>query len=194
MSHKVGTGERAPSRLPATTRTAWPLSVTTGSSALPTCAKPGSVSSPLAGSATQHCKPCSGSPPMRRSGAVRSECTMPRPAVIQLTSPGRIGTAVPRLSRCMISPSNRKVTVASPICGMRPHVDALAAAELGRPEVIEEDEGADHAALAVGQGAAHREAAEIDAARNDHQLDGVAGRRVAGVGVLVGGEAHGLIL
>ena len=94
-----------------------PLSVTIGSSALPTCAKPGSVSSSLAGSATQHCKPCSGSPPMRRSGAVRSECTMPRPAVIQLTSPGRIGTAVPRLSRCMISPSNRKVTVASPICG-----------------------------------------------------------------------------
>ena len=40
------------------------------------------------------------------SGAVRSECTMPRPAVIQLTSPGLIGS-VPRLSRCMISPSNR---------------------------------------------------------------------------------------
>ena len=32
---------------------------------------------------------------------------MPRPAVIQLTAPGRIGMAVPRLSRCMISPSNR---------------------------------------------------------------------------------------
>ena len=77
---------------------------------------------------------------------------------------------------------------------MRPHVDALAAAELGRPEVIEEDEGADHAPLAVGQRAADREAAEIDAARNDHQFDGVAGCRVAGIWVLVGGEAHGLIL
>ena len=66
--------------------------------------------------------------------------------------------------------------------------------ELGRPEMIEEDERADHAPLAVGQRAAHREAAEIDAARNDHQLDGVAGGRVAGFRVLVGGEAHGLIL
>jgi len=47
----------------------------------------------------------------------RSEWAMPRPAVIQLTSPGRIGIAVPRLSRCTISPSNRKVTVASPMCG-----------------------------------------------------------------------------
>ena len=42
---------------------------------------------------------------------------MPRPADIQLTSPGRIAASVPRLSRWMISPSNRKVTVASPIWG-----------------------------------------------------------------------------
>src|SRR5580700_5676340 len=42
---------------------------------------------------------------------------MPRPAVIRLTSPGRMAAALPRLSRCMISPSNRNVTVASPICG-----------------------------------------------------------------------------
>src|SRR5215470_16371902 len=42
---------------------------------------------------------------------------MPRPAVIQFTSPGRIAAAVPRLSRCMISPSNRNVTVARPIWG-----------------------------------------------------------------------------
>ena len=77
---------------------------------------------------------------------------------------------------------------------MRPHVDALAALELGRTEVVEEDERADHAPPAVGQRAAHREAAEIDAAWNNHQLDGVAGRGVAGFRVLVGGEAHGLIL
>jgi hypothetical protein len=43
----------------------------------------------------------------RRAGSVRSEWTMPRPAVIQLTSPGRIVSTVPRLSRCTISPSNR---------------------------------------------------------------------------------------
>ncbi len=77
---------------------------------------------------------------------------------------------------------------------MRPHVDALAALELGRPEMVEEDERADHAPAAVGQGAAHGESAQIDTARNNHQFDGVAGRRVAGFRVLVGGEAHGLIL
>ena len=114
-----------------------------------------SISSSPAGSATQHCSPCSGSPPARRSGAVRSECTMPRPAVIQLTSPGRIGTAVPRLSRCMISPSNRKVTVASPICGCGRTSMPWPLAELGRPEMVEEDERPDHAPLgcAAGRGA-----------------------------------------
>src|SRR5262245_18566744 len=42
---------------------------------------------------------------------------MPRPAVIKLTSPGRIASDDPRLSRWNTSPSNRYVTVASPICG-----------------------------------------------------------------------------
>ena len=46
-------------------------------------------------------------PPPRNASGVRSECTMPRPAVIQFTAPGRIATSLPRLSRCMISPSNR---------------------------------------------------------------------------------------
>ena len=32
---------------------------------------------------------------------------MPRPAVIQFTSPGRIACSEPTLSRCMISPSKR---------------------------------------------------------------------------------------
>ena len=32
---------------------------------------------------------------------------IPRPAVIQFTSPGRIGCSEPTLSRCMISPSKR---------------------------------------------------------------------------------------
>ena len=40
-------------------------------------------------------------------GSVRSEWVMPLPAVIQLTSPGRIAWVAPVLSRCMISPSNR---------------------------------------------------------------------------------------
>jgi hypothetical protein len=37
---------------------------------------------------------------------------MPRPAVIQLISPGRIVWNEPRLSRWSISPSKRYVTVA----------------------------------------------------------------------------------
>src|ERR1700722_15098898 len=53
-----------------------------------------------------------------------------------------------------------------PDMGMRPHVDALAGAELDRPEMVEEDEGPDHAPLDVGQGAADAKAAEIDAARH----------------------------
>ena len=81
-----------------------------------------------------------------------------------------------------------------PDMGMRPHVDALAGAELDRPEMIEEDERADHAALDVGQRAADREAAEIDAARHDHEIDGVGGRRVAGGRIRVGRETHGELL
>ena len=46
-------------------------------------------------------------PPSRRARSKRSECVIPRPAVIQLTSPGRIACSEPRLSRCMISPSKR---------------------------------------------------------------------------------------
>ena len=56
---------------------------------------------------------------------------------------------------------------------MRPHVDAVARAEFGRPEVIEEDEGADHAPLDVRQRAADRQMPEIDAARHDDEVDGV---------------------
>ena len=40
--------------------------------------------------------------------------------------------------------------------------------------------------LGVRQRAAHLEAAEVDAARHDDQLDGVAGGHVAGVGSLPG--------
>ena len=69
----------------------------------------------------------------------------------------------------------------------------LPASELRRPEMIEEDERPDHAPLDVGQRAADRKAAEIDAARHDHEVDGVAGGRVAEGRVLAGKEAHGPI-
>ena len=44
---------------------------------------------------------------MMHRDSVGSEWVMPRPAVIQLTSPGRIACSEPTLSRCIISPSNR---------------------------------------------------------------------------------------
>jgi len=78
-----------------------------------------------------------------------------------------------------------------PDMGMRPHVDALAGTELDRPEMVEEDEGPDHAPFDVGQGAADRKAAEIDAARHDHEIDGVAGRRIAGSRIRAWRKAHG---
>src|SRR5271155_2992495 len=117
VSQEVVTGERKPCSEPATRRSVISPSVSSGISAAAVCAKAGAVSSSFIGSATQSCKPCNGSPPSRRSAAVRSEWTMPRPAVIQFTAPGRIGIAVPRLSRWTISPSNKYVTVARPICG-----------------------------------------------------------------------------
>ena len=77
-----------------------------------------------------------------------------------------------------------------PDMGMRPHVDALAGAELDRPEMVEEDEGPDHAPLDMGQRAADREAAEIDAARHDHEIDGIAGGRIAGSRIRDRRKAH----
>ena len=53
----------------------------------------------------------------RSTGGLRSEWTMPRPAVIRLTWPGRIVAKLPRLSRWSIAPSNSQVTVARLICG-----------------------------------------------------------------------------
>jgi hypothetical protein len=51
---------------------------------------------------------------------------------------------------------------------MRAHVEAAAGRQLDRPELIEEDEGADHAPLRHWQHAPHREAvAEIARARED---------------------------
>src|SRR5262249_39989216 len=74
------------------------------------------------------------------------------------------------------------------------HVDALAGVKLGRAHVIEEDERTDDAALRGGQRPAHREAAEVAGARDDHPLDRVARVGVAGEGVLAGKEAHGQTL
>src|SRR3981081_4480852 len=74
---------------------------------------------------------------------------------------------------------------------MRADVHALAGHELHRPEMIEEDEGPDHLALAVRQRAAHLESvAEVAGARHDDELQRVAGVRIAEHGIVGGKPAH----
>ena len=84
---------------PAMRRAQAPPSLVSGNASSPKLAKAGAISSSSAGSATQACMPCTKAPEERSDGSVRSECTMPDPAVIQLTSPGRITWLMPRLSR-----------------------------------------------------------------------------------------------
>ena len=67
----------------------------------------GSTSSLPSGSASQVCRPEIDIGAPRNSSGERSECTMPRPAVIRFTSPGSITISVPSESRCLILPSNR---------------------------------------------------------------------------------------
>src|SRR5258706_4307308 len=117
MREGVATGERSPKASPAMRRSAAPGRRIFGSEAAAWWWKAGSASSCSPGSATQDWMPNMRRALLRRSGSPRSECTMPRPEVIQLTSPGTIGCTTPRLSRCTISPSNSQVTVASPTCG-----------------------------------------------------------------------------
>jgi hypothetical protein len=74
---------------------------------------------------------------------------------------------------------------------MRPHVDSLAFAQHCRPKVIKEDERADHSMTGMREGTANREAAKIDAAWHNDQLDRLAGRFVAWGRVLAGEERHG---
>jgi len=74
--------------------------------------------------------------------------------------------------------------------GMRTHVDAATGAKYDGAEVVKEDEGADHPAFRVRDGATNFEIAEIDAAWHDHIRDGVACGRISGGGVLAGEKAH----
>src|SRR4051812_40781568 len=121
-----------------------------------------------------------GLPLVRSSGPVRSECTMPLPAVIQLTSPGLIGAAVPRLSRCMISPSNQIRDRRESDMRMRTDVEAHAGLELRRAEVIEENERSDHARLDRRQSPPHGKAvAEVDRPRHDDMGQSIATEFVA---------------
>src|SRR5262249_3075841 len=76
---------------------------------------------------------------------------------------------------------------------MRPHIDAVAGFEYGRAEMIEEDEGPDHARTRRRQRPMHREPTEIDRARHDELLDRIACARIAGRWVFTGEKAHACI-
>lgn len=101
------TGERSPNASPAITVSDTPSSFSFGSAAASWCSNDGASVSCASGSATQVWIPCTVWPRSRSASGVRSEWTIPRPAVIQLTSPGTISCSEPRLSRCRIAPSNR---------------------------------------------------------------------------------------
>ena len=62
---------------------------------------------------------------------------------------------------------------------VRPDVDAVAGLEHRRAEMVEEDEGSDHARAGRRQRAMDLKAAEIDRARYDQLLDRVACGRIA---------------
>ena len=81
------------------TRTEMPRSSMTGSLLASTWSKAGATSSNCFGSATQLWMPNTLRSRARSGAAVRSEWTMPLPAVIQLSSPGEMGCDEPRLSR-----------------------------------------------------------------------------------------------
>src|SRR6476659_2980342 len=74
--------------------------------------------------------------------------------------------------------------------GMRPYVDALAGAKFSGSEVIEEDEGADHAPFDMGERAPHREVTDIHAPRHHYKIDGIGGSGIAGRRILGRKEAH----
>src|SRR3954463_10800807 len=74
---------------------------------------------------------------------------------------------------------------------MRTDVKTAAGAEFRRTEMIEKDEGPDHARSRRGQRTPHRKTvAEVDRARHDQLRDGVAGECVARFGVLAWEETH----
>ena len=99
---------RAPKPAPINTRPRTPApGAIAGSVACGWCAKLGASSSCASGSASQICRPCIGPPDARNAGSARSECAMPRPAVIKFTSPGRLTCTLPRLSRWTFSPARK---------------------------------------------------------------------------------------
>ena len=100
------------------------------------------------GSTIQSCTPCS----RVVSPIDTSECEMPRPAVIRLSSPGWMRPSVPTLSRCSISPSKSQLAVCSPVCGCG---GTTMLSDVAGSVVVGEAPGADGGAAALREGAVH---------------------------------------
>src|SRR2546421_12904299 len=73
---------------------------------------------------------------------------------------------------------------------MRAHVQAVAALELRRAEMIEEHERPDRAAAHMRQRPAHGESIEVDRTRDNHGFERVTGVAVAGRRVFPREKAH----
>jgi Tfp pilus assembly protein PilF len=109
------------------------------------------------GSAIQLWMPNMAPPAARASPGVRSEWAMPRPAVIRFIF-ARHDLERVALAVAVHDPAVEQIGDGGEAdVRVRAHVDALARHELHRAHLVEEDEGADHLALAVRQGAAHLE-------------------------------------
>ena len=118
----------------------------------------------------------------------------PRPAVIQLTSPGRIGWTEPQAVPVQDLSLDHPGDGGEPDMRVRPHVDAGAGQELRRPHLVEEHERPDHPPLRRRQRPAHLEPADVAGARDDDRVDRIAGWRRREAGILVGQNGHRRLL
>ena len=112
----------------------------------------GAMSRTASGSATHSCTPCSIG---GLSGWEISLCTMPWPAVMMFSSPGRTIAWEPRLSRCSTSPSSSQLTVCRPVCGCAQTCMPAEPLDVLRSVMVKEAPGADHPDLPVRQGPCH---------------------------------------
>src|SRR4051812_41609295 len=73
---------------------------------------------------------------------------------------------------------------------VRSHIHPGAEQELGRPHLVEEDEGADHLPLGGRERPPYRKAAEVAGPGHDHGLDQIGGMGIAGGGIRARLPAH----
>ena len=115
---------------------------------------------------------------------------MPRPAVIQLTSPGLIAICGAETVAVHDLAVEKIGHGGEPDMRMRANVEPVACVKLRRSEMIEKDERADHACSGGRQCTPDREIAEIDRARHDDLGNSVALICVAGGRILAREETH----